>query len=214
MNRYVSSFIAISNTVSLDWVTAGLDPSKMIVIYNGIIPSAAKHLAVESEDKVLKIVMVGSLCEQKGQDQLISAISQLGDVDRKKISVDFYGDGKDKYVKNLRQLIERNDLSDICTIKGYDCDIRQRLGQYDVGIICSKAEGFGMVTVEYMMAGLCPVVSDTGANTEIVEANKSGLVYRYGDSKDLLLKIQYLINHPGIRGELAEKSKGGGNREI
>lgn len=207
MNQYASSFISISNAVFNDWKSAGLDSNKITVVYNGMIPNEVKPSVTKNESKVLKVIMIGGMYEQKGQEQLIRAIAELGDEYRDEILVDFYGDGKDSYLQKLKKLIEKNDLSDICAIKGYDPNVRQRLGEYDVGVVCSKAEGFGMVTVEYMMAGLCPVVSDTGANTEIVEADKTGLVYRYGDAGELSVKIQYLINHPVKRNEMAERAR-------
>lgn len=207
MNRYVSSFIAISNAVSNDWESAGLDSNKLTVVYNGMTPIEAEHPVAEDGSKPLRVVIVGGMYEQKGQDQLIRALAELEVEYRDKVSVDFFGDGKDKYLKKLQCLIETNSLSDVCTIKGYDPEIRQRLGEYDIGAVCSKAEGFGMVTVEYMMAGLCPVVSDTGANTEIVEDEKTGLVYRYGDVSDLSIKIRYLIKHSDKRHDMAERAK-------
>ena len=207
MNQYVSQFIAISKAVAKDWGKAGLDSEKITVIYNGVRPNKAKHSALEDADDKLKIVMVGGMYEQKGQKQLISAIGRLNDEYRDKILVDFYGDGKEAYLKELKDLIEKYELVNICTLKGYNQEITNKLADYDVGVVCSKAEGFGLVTVEYMMAGLCPVVSDTGANTEIVEDNKTGLVYRYGNVNDLSSIVKYLLKHPQKKFMLGQQAK-------
>ena len=58
-----------------------------------------------------------------------------------------------------------------------------------------KQEGFGRVTVEYMLSGLCPIVSNTGANLEIVDDKISGIVYEKGNIQDLKEKIKYCINN-------------------
>ena len=209
MNKYASSYIAISKVVSKEWQSVGLDASKITVVYNGMTPSetAYNYNAMDNHKDKLRLVMVGGMYEQKGQRQLIQAIGNLPKSSKELLLVDFIGDGQDKYLKMLQQLIDDSGLSDICRLKGYDPEIREKLENYDVGAVCSKAEGFGMVTVEYMMAGLCPVVSDTGANTEIVEDNRTGLVYRYGDANDLSEKIQYMIENPNKRREMAYKAK-------
>lgn len=207
MNQYVSQFIAISKAVAKDWENTGVDSDKITVVYNGVIPNGLKCPKIEDADGKLRIVMVGSLYEQKGQKQLISAVGKLKDEYRDKITVDFYGDGQETYLKELKYLIQKYNLVGICTLKGYDQNITKKLVNYDVGVVCSKAEGFGLVTVEYMMAGLCPVVSDTGANTEIVEDNRTGFVYRYGDVNELSGILQYLLKYPKKRVMLGKQAR-------
>lgn len=81
------------------------------------------------------------------------------------------------------------------TLNNYDANIYKKLNIYDIGCTCSKAEGFGRVTVEYMLSGLCPIVSNTGANLEIVDDKISGIVYEKGNIQDLKEKIKYCINN-------------------
>ena len=60
---------------------------------------------------------------------------------------------------------------------------------YNIGLMCSKKEGFGRVTVEYISAGLYVIASNTGANPEIIK-KEFGELYKYGDTKDLINKIK------------------------
>ena len=78
---------------------------------------------------------------------------------------------------------------------GYRSDFYPHIKEYDCGVMCSKSEGFGRVTAEYMMAGLPVIASDTGANPEIITDNVTGLLYRFGDDADLAEKITYLVNN-------------------
>ena len=71
-------------------------------------------------------------------------------------------------------------------LKGYDC-----------GIVCSRREGFGLATAEFMAAGLAVIASDTGANSELIEDGVSGLIYHYQDVADLSAKIETLYKDPG-----------------
>ena len=55
--------------------------------------------------------------------------------------------------------------------------------------MCSKAEGFGRVTAEYMHAGLGVIASDCGANPELIQNEKTGLLYNKVDTTSLTKKI-------------------------
>ena len=77
---------------------------------------------------------------------------------------------------------------------GYREDVCSLLHEYDCGVMCSRSEGFGRVTAEYMMAGLPVIASDTGANPELVNEGQTGLFYRWGDTSDLAKKIEMLAD--------------------
>lgn len=183
--------IAISNAVKDHWVSKGLDASKILTIYNGIninnvIPKK------NYSDQSLKIVFSGSITENKGQIQLIEAINLLPEYIKNNIYIDILGSGNRKYKLLLENKVKSYGLSDIINFRGYCDDLTSHLSNYDVGVVCSKSEGFGRVTVEYMAAGLCVIVSNTGANTEIVENMVTGLVYNLDDIEDLKNKIEYI----------------------
>lgn len=92
-------------------------------------------------------------------------------------------------------------------MKNYDENIREKLCEYDVGINCSFAEGFGRVTVEYMAAGLAVIASNRGANGEIINHLNNGLIYSKDIYNDLLHKIEELINNEALRKKLANNAK-------
>lgn len=51
---------------------------------------------------------------------------------------------------------------------GHRSDVNQLLQDAHIAVMASRCEAFGWVTVEYMMSGLAVIVSNTGANPEIV----------------------------------------------
>ncbi len=69
--------------------------------------------------------------------------------------------------------------------------------------MASSHEAFGRVTVEYMMTGLAVVASDGGANKEIVEDGKTGLIYKGGNPVSLSNKLELLIKDPEFREKMA-----------
>ena len=194
MNRYTNRFVAVSDTVMEDWRSFGFDGRKMATIYDGVDADDVKCRITKTVSTPIKVVMCGGIYVAKGQRQLVEAIHILKDKGFN-VQADFFGDeeGTSGYYGTVMDDIKQYNLGDCVHMRGYQKDVRKRICDYDIGVVCSKAEGFGLVTVEYMLAGLCPVVSDTGANEELVQDGESGLVYRWGDSEDLAEKIAGLL---------------------
>lgn len=199
MNKNADHFIAISETVRRAWAERGLDDRKVKVIYNGLNVSCfkqrkeQKHIADQ-----IKIVMTGRIEPFKGQDQLIKAIGALPDEIKGRISVDLYGEAYRDYKNYLIKYIQKMELEDIVHFCGYCDHVPEMLAEYDIGIVASKAEGFGRVTAEYMLAGLMVIASDTGANTELIDHGRNGLIYSDGDVRDLAEKIEKVIENPEL----------------
>ena len=96
--------------------------------------------------------------------------------------MDFYGEGVDAdYYSVIDKFVESENLSDYVRFNGFINNINDIFEEYDVGVICSKAEGFGLVTVEYLLSGLAVVASDTGANPELLGNGEYGYLYHLGD---------------------------------
>lgn len=209
MNRTATKFIAVSEAVKRGWAGKCLDEKKIEVIYNGIdlsrFPKKLPKRVNEHHD-VVKVIFVGIICETKGQVQLIKAIETMPDEDRKRLHIDFYGGGRKAYINRLKKYVFNRGLRKFIEFKGYCSDIPNVLPEYDMGIISSCAEAFGRVTAEYMAAGLCVIASDTGANPEIVEHKKTGLIYKYNDIRGLVDSITYLLNHSNEMSRIRENA--------
>lgn len=206
MNRNADWFIAISETVRRAWAERDLDNQKIRVIYNGLNVCEFKQREEHRSDKI-KIVMTGHIQPTKGQDQLIRAIELLPDDVRSRISVDIYGEAYHDYKNYLLKFVHRANLEKIVNFCGYCNNVPEKLSEYDVGIVASKAEGFGRVTAEYMLAGLMVIASDTGANSELIEDGKSGLIYKYGNIQDMAEKIERTVNNPSLINEAGKRAR-------
>lgn len=194
MNKFQSSYVTISKSVYDEWVKNGLDKRNMQVIYDGIRTETICPV-VHQNDKI-QVLFLGGYDETKGQHQLIEAVLDLSIELQNKIHVTFLGNGNLEYKEKLIELTK--DKQDLFEFNGYSENIYKILPKYDIGVNCSKAEGFGRVTVEYMLAGLCPIVSDQGANPEIVHNGEQGVVYEYGKIESLKEKLELLINNSDL----------------
>ena len=110
---------------------------------------------------------------------------------------------KGSYKNYLVNLVKEKKLTNNIIFKGYLKDINGLLSKSVIGLVCSKNEAFGRVTVEYMMAKLPVISANSGASIELL--NGCGSLYELGNPKDLADKIEFLIKNPSERIKLGEK---------
>lgn len=208
MNKNTDLFIAISRAVAKAWGNRGLDSSKMKVVYNGVDTNRfKKNVNIRNNNKKINIVMSGAITPNKGQIQAIKAISLIPQDIKNKIKFDIYGTAASEYLKFLKRKIEELNIRENVEFKGYNNNIEKVLSNYDLGLVCSKAEGFGRVTIEYMLSDVCVIASNTGANPELIKDKINGLLYKFNDAEDLANKIIYLITTKGMMDKIKEEGQ-------
>lgn len=187
--------IAISEYVKNNWVKKGISKSKIQVIYDGINNEKFKIKTTETSTPI-KMILLGALEPHKGQNELIEAVGKIRN--KKNLKIDIVGEGNAEFESCLLSNIDKYNLDDVVSIIKYSNDVPKLLQKYDVGLICSKGEGFGRVTIEYMFTGLPVIASNTGANVEIIKDDVNGKIYNYDDNNDLTEKIIYFTENRNI----------------
>ena len=190
MNENTQLFIAVSEAVKKHWIKKGIDENKIITVYNGVQISSLQVLN-EVSSHICNLVIVGGLCETKGQLDAVEAVICLNkNQSAIEYHLDIIGSGDRKYISKIRRIIKDNYAEQSVRLLGYKTNVDEYLPHYHIGLMCSRNEAFGRVTAEYMMSGLAVVASDTEVNKELLRDGEDGLLYRYGDSGDLAMKIQ------------------------
>lgn len=196
MGKSNTTFISISNYVNDYWKQLGISSQ---TVYNGIDPSTIKYTKnTKQQDKrkeIINIVFGSGLVEHKNPEIIIRAVANLSIELRRKLHIDFYGSAKKKYAHYLTAMVKENNLEEIIDFKGYSEDINNLLTDYDIGIMSSFSEPFGRITIEYMLAGLYVLGSNTGANPELIDQN-SGRLFDINSPNQLKEEITFLITHP------------------
>jgi glycosyltransferase involved in cell wall biosynthesis len=183
MAQYISAnasrVIVVSDAVKKHWVQKGLAEEKVTRIYDGVsdkfIP--IDGMSVKEKEK-LKVVFCGRIEPTKGQWLAVDAFSLLPLQIRSEICLDFYGSGSKVDVEALQDKIVRAHLEDRVRVCGFSESLQKVLPLYDIGLNCSKAEGYGRTTIEYMFSGLCTIVSDSGASSELIKDGQTGMLFR------------------------------------
>lgn len=188
--------IVISRNVKEEF--GSLIPSdRTVIIPNGILPpKVAKHPNHDTD--LVNICIVGRVEANKNQLEAVSAINHLIDHGYTNIRLYVIGDISSDYAKAVCDFVKRNNLSDYVVMTGVRTDVNDLLCDMNIGLMLSRHEAFGRVTVEYMMHGLCVIASNTSANPEIIIDGANGLLYEYGNSNDLSEKISRILDNRGF----------------
>ena len=184
---------------------------ELSLVYNGIPVSEDSYIEVENRfrgDKI-HLVIVGRVTEAKGQQEAAKALRILvQEYGMKNAVLHIVGYmGKDPYELELKQFVEENGLQENVVFYEFTKHPFAVTKDCDIGLMCSVAEAFGRVTVEYMLASLCTVGTNTGGTPEIIGDGESGLLYRQGDPADLAEKIKWMIDHKEEANTMMQKGR-------
>jgi glycosyltransferase involved in cell wall biosynthesis len=143
----------------------------------------------------LRIVCVGRLHPNKGQQHLIDAVG-LGVRAGHDWRLDLWGDALPEYhdnVRALRTLIAEHGLTDRVRFRGFGSECSSMYGGNDVAVVPSQwPEGFSLVTVEAQLAGLPVVATKPGGPEDIIVDGETGILVPQSDPVALFEAIRSL----------------------
>lgn len=189
------SVIAISKTVKEKYEKK-LN-KKLRLIYNGI-PLETYQITDKDcfTDDTVNILLAGRILEQKGQLDAVKAINHLVSMGITNVCLTIAGDAEDSsYFNKINDFINKNQLNDYINITDHVSDLKNLREKNDIGLICSKKEAFGRVTIETMASQMLTIGSNTGGTLEIIEDNINGLLYQQGDYISLANRIKFAIEN-------------------
>ncbi len=137
------------------------------------------------------ILYFGSLSHKKGVQTLLKSAAYL-----KNFPIKIIGDGPQR--AELEQFAHKERLLNV-EFLGYKQ--RDELARFirDALFVVVPSEWYevsGLNIYESFASGKCVIGADTGGIPELIEDGHTGLLFRSGDSNDLVRKIFYLTQHP------------------
>jgi glycosyltransferase involved in cell wall biosynthesis len=183
---------------------------KFLVIFRGINTDYFNPKKIKESDKNLlkkkwnitdekKIILLpGRLTELKGQEMFIEAISLL----KKNLSeIEFIAvilgsdQGRKIYKKKLIRLVEQHRLSGNVIFVDH-LELMPIAYEISTVIVSSsiEPEAFGRVSVEAQSMEKPIVASNIGGSNETIINDKTGFLFKAGDSKNLSEKLKEVLN--------------------
>ena len=185
---------------------------KLRRVYNGIdqatLPFSREKYRDRPKENGIKILMVGSISENKGQSDAILALNELlKNGEKAELIILGESNGNRKYIEYLKKLEKILPYDDVVKWEGFQNNAGDYMQKADVLIICSKFETFGRVAVEAMSSG-CPVVaSKSGGISEIIEDGANGFTYDSGNFVELANKIRLLMNDKDLYAQISKNAR-------
>jgi glycosyltransferase involved in cell wall biosynthesis len=149
----------------------------------------------------VRIVGVGRLSVEKGFDVLVDAVRLLVEGGRA-VMCDIHGDGPERL--RLAEQIGRCGLDDAVRLRGACGRIRRLLPGYDLLVVPSRSESFGLVSLEAYEARIPVVASGVPGLSEVVHDLDTGLLFPPGDAEALARCITTLTEDPALRESLVQ----------
>lgn len=179
--------------------------AKVRRIYDGITLEKEPVLnRLSKEDGIIRFVYLGYLFPMKHQMDVLKATKILKEQGIRNFQISFAGSGKSFYTEQLKRYKEKHHLSMVHFL-GYVEKPYEILEKSDVGIIASEYEGFGLVTVEYMLHSMPVIGRRSGATPELVVNQETGLLY--DTVEELAESMKRLIQEENQRLALGEKGR-------
>jgi len=173
--------------------------SKITAIENAL---SFKH-EITNEDLLQKenTILIVSRLEERNK-RLSIAIKAWGKIYKKYPDWDmqFIGSGIDEQL--YRKMVNKMKIKNI-TFLGHK-DPENYYSKASIFIMTSAYEGWGMVLTEALQKGCVPVCMNSfNAVYEIINDKSDGFIVKNNNLKDFINKIEYLINNPEKRKEMA-----------
>ena len=168
-------------------------------IYNGIqIPIAKPNenfKSIHGIDGYKIITMIGTFELRRGHHILFKSFAQIAKfIPKTKLLI--IGTGSEKEKKRINKLIDLNNLRSHIILLGYKEDVANIINISDLIVNpVTEFESFGLVALECMALKKLILSSDVGGTSEVIIDNKTGFLFRAGDTKQLSEKMLYLMNN-------------------
>jgi glycosyltransferase involved in cell wall biosynthesis len=170
---------------------------RLVLISSGIDVqrfSAAKRPEILTDRFV--VGFSGRLSAAKDPLKVLDIINQLID-DIPEVTGLLVGDGELR--EEVEQRIVELGLQERIIITGWSETPEEYMARFDVGVLPSRWEAFGLAVCEYMAAGVPAVVSAAGGFRDIISSGEDGFIVESGDTAEYCRTILKLYRSPELR---------------
>lgn len=180
-----------------------------VTVWNGIQTKNIKRKETEGYkgDGICKIVCVGRLfTPHKGQDVLVHALGLLKEQGSTKFHLDLIGDGESR--NQLESMVTELGLKEYVTFLGQRdrTYIYEHLCEYDLFVLPSRSEGFGLSVAEAMCAKVPVLVCDLDGAMDVIDGGRLGMTFKAENATSLSNKIASFLT-TGADEHLTEEAR-------
>lgn len=166
-----------------------------------------------ADEKTVVIGIVGRIDPAKGQATFLRAAAGLlnRSNDGEKFKFVLVGEetrgGDTTHLEELQSMIRQFHIENEVVFSGFQDNIPEVMAAFDIFVMPSRQEAFGLVAIEAMAMETPLVISRGGSASEIVGNEEFGLLMRSDDAFDLQRQLRWFLDHPEERREMGKKAR-------
>ena len=212
--RPYSAVAAISSAVESELVDhVGLDPGRVVRVASAVDteryrPESTARARLEEtfgippESRIVGVA--AQLIPRKGHALLLDC---LPDVVARHPEIRVLLFGRGPLERTLRRQIAERSFGSRVQLTGFRDDLAKFLAGLDLLVHPALREGLGVSVLEAMSAGVAVVTSDAGGIPDIVEHERSGLLFAASDSRELSAALLRMLDDEALRLRLARAGR-------
>lgn len=172
----------------------GAAPDEVAVLENGVDTSRFKRFMLpDTSKKLVRVGCVANLRAVKNIDGLMRT-AKAALAKHPHLVFEVAGDGEQR--AELERLHAELGLGDRFVLRGSVADVPGFLRGVDIAVLPSHSEGMSNALLEYMAAGRAVVATDVGANAQLLDGGRCGVVVPPGDEAAIVSAIGALLANP------------------
>ncbi|MBE2221672.1 MAG: glycosyltransferase family 4 protein [Anaerolineae bacterium] len=172
----------------------GVAPSKITVVPVGVDVELWKPKEVRS-DKPVRFLFVGGDFYRKGGDLLLKAFRQLP------------AELAELTLVTRENIPEEENIRTYHNLQPNSPELIALFQESDVFVLPSRAEAYGIVTIEAGATGLPIIMTDIGSARELVGENQNGFLIEVGNVQQLYDRMCCMIENPGLRRNMGQNAR-------
>ena len=181
-----------------------VDAAKLAIVPNGV-PLPAERPFVERQP--VRLGIVGRIVEQKQHGVLLAACALLQTRLPGAFRLDIVGTKEGAFAAELDSRIAALGLDEIVHWTGFLADRDRLYGDLDILVAPAVDEPFGLTVPEAGSYGLPVVAARSGAFPELIEEERTGLLFEPGDASGFAHALERLVGDAALRRRLGEAAR-------
>lgn len=186
-----SAVIVPTSHVARKLTNYGVNKSRIVIVPNGV--DVDRYRLTDLERNPGSLITVGRLSKRKGQDTILEAFREVHER-ASDTELNVLGDGPAR--SELEEYTAALGISDAVTFHGYvESDEKiEMMNKAGIFVFASRQEGFGLVLLEAMAAGLPVVATKLPVYDDFFQQGKNGRLLETRDPALFATQVLELLN--------------------
>jgi glycosyltransferase involved in cell wall biosynthesis len=197
--RTISRFVAIAPEMARCMRERGADPDRVVSVPHGVTIALSLNGHNDRDGAT-----IGTVCRLEAPKRVDVFVDVVAELHRRGVACTaiVVGDGSER--EALDETVHAKGIANVVTFVGRQEDVSTWLDRFDVFLITSEVETFGIAALEAMARGV-PVVAMPSAGGLPSLAERGGVLLENRDPADAATAVAELLASPERRAELRRR---------